>query len=251
MEISVIVPTSNEETQVRACLESISDQTFPREKYEIIVSDWKSTDRTTEIARRYADRVVVTNKKGIWYGRNLGARFAKGKYLIFIDADTVIDKDYLSLVYKHLEKGFVGVSTGFRFSETSPKIHLACPVANGYYVLKNLWGHSYLMGFNIGMPKKLFDKVGGFKDIELEDIKMGEDLKKYGKTIFLAKRKVVTSPRRLENFGLFGALRYYIELLIVQKKNIKDPEKYKHLKYKKYCRSDEKPKSTPKTKKAK
>jgi glycosyltransferase involved in cell wall biosynthesis len=66
MEFSVIVPALNEETCIEACLKSILRQTLPRNSYEIIVSDGASNDRTVEIARKYADRVVVSEKRGIW-----------------------------------------------------------------------------------------------------------------------------------------------------------------------------------------
>ena len=98
MEISVIVPTLNEENYIEGCLESISKQTIPRDKYEIIVSDGSSTDRTVEIANKYADLVVVSEKRGIWWGRNYGAEYARGRFLVFIDADTQIKKDYLETV---------------------------------------------------------------------------------------------------------------------------------------------------------
>jgi len=99
MEISVIVPTLNEENYLEDCLKSILRQTFPRNEYEIIVSDGSSEDRTVEIANKYADRVVVSKKRGIWWGRNYGAKFARGRFLVFIDADTKIKEDYLETVY--------------------------------------------------------------------------------------------------------------------------------------------------------
>ena len=52
MDISVIIPTYNEEKYVGTCLRSLSNQDY-QGKYEIIISDGSSTDRTVEIARRY------------------------------------------------------------------------------------------------------------------------------------------------------------------------------------------------------
>jgi len=229
MEISVIVLTLNEEEHIATCLKALLNQSFPRDKYEIIVSDGYSHDRSVEIAKKYADKVVVTKKRGIWYGRNYGARFAKGKYLVFIDADTIAKKDYLKIVHEHFEKGYIGVSTIFSFSNRNLRLTLAEPVANAYYLLhRYLWGYSYLLGFNICISKKAFDEVGGFKKYELEDIEMSKELKSKGKTILIAKRMVLTSPRRLEAFGLFGTLRYYLEMLYIQKKNV-DPQKHKKI----------------------
>ena len=240
MEISVIVLTLNEEEHIASCLNALLSQSFPRENYEIIVSDGYSKDRTVEIARKYADTVVVTKKRGIWYGRNFGAKFAKGKYLVFIDSDTMVKEDYLRTVHRKFENGYVGVSTALSFSKRNLRLRVAELVANAYYLSHNVfWGYPYLLGFNICMTRKVFDEVGGFKKYELEDIEMSAVLRKKGKTILIPKSMVLTSPRRLEAFGLFGTLRYYLEMLFIQKRNV-NPEKHKRIfKYGgAYCKVD-------------
>ena len=88
--ISIIIPTLNEEKIIEKTLKSLKK--FQGE-YEIIVSDGKSTDRTIEIAKQYADKIIVhegENRQTIAMGRNLGAAAAKGEYLLFLDADISI-----------------------------------------------------------------------------------------------------------------------------------------------------------------
>jgi len=234
IEVSIIVPALNEEKSIESSLKAILNQTLPREKYEVIVSDGGSSDRTVEIARKYADKVVISRKKGIWWGRNYAAKFAKGKYLAFIDADTMLDRDYLEFVLKNLKEKYLAVCTAFRFPEKSLKMKMACKAATIYYLSKKLLGHPYVLGFNFCVSRQAFDKIGGFKDYGLEDLKMSEELQKYGKITLLPKVKVTTSSRRLKKFGLFGSLRYYLELLFIQKINIKNPEKYKFFKHRRY-----------------
>ncbi|MGB8010916.1 MAG: glycosyltransferase family 2 protein [Terriglobales bacterium] len=96
-EVSVVVPARNEEASLGACLESLTAQSGVR--FEIIVVDDGSTDRTREIAQSFAGvRVispeplpVTTGKK--WTGKNnaviAGAKAARAKWLLFTDADTV------------------------------------------------------------------------------------------------------------------------------------------------------------------
>jgi len=88
--ISIIIPTYNEETVIEMTLRAIRTG-LTRFPYELIVADDKSTDRTAEIAGRYADSVIVhTGKTTIAAGRNRGAGAATGEYLVFIDADVEI-----------------------------------------------------------------------------------------------------------------------------------------------------------------
>jgi glycosyltransferase involved in cell wall biosynthesis len=99
LELTVIVPARNEEDCLRACLESLvqqSDQVFTLGRdWELIVVDDQSTDRTAEIARSIAGVTVTpANKleKG-WTGKAnaiwTAARKARGRWLLFTDADTV------------------------------------------------------------------------------------------------------------------------------------------------------------------
>lgn len=159
----------------------------------------------------------MTKKRGLWYGRNFGAKFAKGKYFVFIDADTLIDRDYLETVHSYFEKGYLGVSTGFRFSGKSLGIKITENVLCSYYSFKSLIGMDHLLGFNICVSRKGMKLTGGFRNLTLEDTGMADDLRKFGKIKYLNKKLVVTSSRRLEKGGILSAFKYYIDLWLVQK----------------------------------
>src|SRR5215470_6179306 len=93
MIFSIIVPTLNEERIIANTLGAIRHH-LSNIHYELIVTDDGSTDRTCEIAERYADTVVhLTGPKGtVGANRNRGARVARGEYLVFVDADIVIPR---------------------------------------------------------------------------------------------------------------------------------------------------------------
>lgn len=99
IELTVIVPARNEEQSIGECLKSLvaqSEDVFELGRdWELIVVDDQSTDRTAEIARSFAGVVVVEAaklEKG-WTGKNnaiwTAARKARGKWILFTDADTV------------------------------------------------------------------------------------------------------------------------------------------------------------------
>jgi glycosyltransferase involved in cell wall biosynthesis len=92
-EVSIIVPARNEEANLAACLESLAGQT--RVRFEIIVVDDASTDRTREIAQSFAGVGVIFpgTRPESWTGKNnalmAGAKIARAPWLLFTDADTV------------------------------------------------------------------------------------------------------------------------------------------------------------------
>jgi glycosyltransferase involved in cell wall biosynthesis len=234
MEFSVIVPALNEEFYIEACMKSISRQTLPRNSYEIIVSDGGSNDRTVEIAKKYADRVVVSKKRGIWWGRNQGVKFARGKYLVFIDADTRIKEDYLETVQRYLENGVVGLSTAFEIEGIGLKTKILEYIVCCYLWLNSEIYNANLIGINLCVPRDKFTNVGGFRDYALEDAAFGRELRKEGQTCFLIQRKVVTSARRLEAYGVVGLCRYYVELGLIDSGKINRSYINKCIKYKEY-----------------
>ncbi|MCD4740604.1 glycosyltransferase [archaeon] len=212
MDISVIIPTLNEEKRIQDCITSIKSQKT-KLTYEIIVSDSYSEDKTVKLAKK-ADKIVFAGK-GIWRGRNKGVEDSNGKVLIFIDADTLIPPNYLDTVYSVLKDDSIAALTcGFSFSQSSKKLNAAAKLLNDYFTFRYLVGRGTLSGFNIATTRKVFDEVGGFPDSPLEDGKFGEAASKVGRIVFVPEPKVITSSRRLESQGLHGSLSYYLQLML-------------------------------------
>lgn len=96
--ISVIVPVYKVEKVVHYCIYSILKQTFT--DFELILVDDGSPDNSGKICDEYAlkdDRIEVVHKLngGVSSARNTGINIAKGEYIVFIDSDDYVDKDYL------------------------------------------------------------------------------------------------------------------------------------------------------------
>jgi glycosyltransferase involved in cell wall biosynthesis len=92
MHYSIIIPAYNEEELLPQTLEAIDKAMAGISHYsgEVVVTDNNSTDRTAAIAKEYGARVIFESFQQISRRRNVAARAAKGKYLIFTDADTII-----------------------------------------------------------------------------------------------------------------------------------------------------------------
>ena len=209
--VSVIVPARNEESCLGACLDSLVEQTGI--DFEIIVVDDGSTDRTAEIARSYANHgeaslparppVTVTPAPPLpagWTGKNnamsAGAKIAKGKWLLFTDADTVHKPGSLARAVAEAEQHGASLLSyspeqevrGFWEKAVMPVIFAelaatypprkvsdpASPIAaaNGQYLL---------------ISREAYDAVGGHEKIAgnlLEDVGMARLVKSSGRKIF-------------------------------------------------------------------
>ncbi len=91
--VSVIIPTKNEEKNIVRCLKSIKKQKY-HESIEIILVDNNSVDKTVEFAKPYITKVITKGPERSAQ-RNVGARMAKGKWLLFIDADMELSPDVI------------------------------------------------------------------------------------------------------------------------------------------------------------
>ena len=101
--ISFIMPTLNVEALLDNALSSIRRQTYPRERYEILLADAHSTDRTREIAKKFGAIVINDDGKNMEEGKRLAFQHATGEYIVFVDADNEIThSDYIELAVKAL-----------------------------------------------------------------------------------------------------------------------------------------------------
>lgn len=211
VKLSIIIPTLNEEKYLEHLLKSIEKQYF--EDYEIIISDSKSKDNTIKVAKRYGAKIVIGEKKGPGHGRNLGAEKAKGKYLLFIDADVILqENNTLSNVIDIL--GIENVSGGtalFKCFDGNKREKKWVNISSKIFEFLIKLKISVALGFFMFTRKELFEKVGGF-DEELpfcEDHKLVKKLKNFGK-MKVIDSKILISSRRLRNMGFFKTLKIYI-----------------------------------------
>jgi glycosyltransferase involved in cell wall biosynthesis len=100
LKLSVIIPTYNRYAFLKKCLQSICNQTFSSEGYEIIVIDDGSTDDTESISKKFKNNKINFHfhrqeNAGPAAARNLGVALSSGDILVFIDDDCVAPADFL------------------------------------------------------------------------------------------------------------------------------------------------------------
>lgn len=105
--VSIIIPIYNSEKYLAKCLNSVKNQSY--EDFEVLLIDDGSTDNSAMICKEFINndsRFVYYYKKneGVSVARNFGINISKGKYIIFIDSDDVIAKDFLLDMIEETEK---------------------------------------------------------------------------------------------------------------------------------------------------
>ncbi len=218
--ISIVVPTLNEEKIIEETLKSLRQL---EGDYEIIVSDGKSTDKTVEIAKKYADKVVVydgTTRQNIAMGRNLGAKEAKGEYLLFLDADVTIPDinnffNKIKEIFKKNKK-LVGLTVFVKvFPETSTfSDRLFFGLINtANYFFNNILNTGSAIGEFQMIPIDSFKKLNGYNEkiVVGEDAEMFSRLSRIGKVRTESSLNVFHTSRRAHNVGWFSLVTFFIK----------------------------------------
>ena len=101
--VSVIIPVYNGGITLSETIDSVLSQSYPN--IEILVVNDGSTDSTNEVLAKYKDKVVCLNKEngGLASARNYGMKHTKGDYIVWLDADDILEKDKISIQLHFME----------------------------------------------------------------------------------------------------------------------------------------------------
>src|SRR4030043_1295029 len=124
-QISIVIPTFNSAQVLKACLESLANQTVSGEAYEVIVVDDGSTDETKDIVAKYPVRYIYQQNRGPAAARNNGVNHAQGEIVLFTDADCDSEPNWIEEMIKPLNASqVVGVKGAYktRQKELGPRL---------------------------------------------------------------------------------------------------------------------------------
>lgn len=111
-KISVLVAAYNEEGYIEDKIKSLLSLDYPDERMEILIGSDGSTDKTADIAKRYASERIRLFQEPVRRGKpsmlNLLAKNANGEILVFTDARQILDKNVLNELVKHFPDEKVG-----------------------------------------------------------------------------------------------------------------------------------------------
>jgi len=171
--ITVVIITRNRANILGDCLKSLVEQDLPKDRYELVVVDDGSADRTPEVVKSFQSntglpvvRYVFQSHQGVNAARNAGIKNASGQFVFFLDDDVLVLPDYLKRVWNLITKApeFDGVGGPLR-DRGGSKLHTCgnCSLANTDAPGANAKGLvSSLIGGNMALKAAAFKQAGLF-----------------------------------------------------------------------------------------
>jgi glycosyltransferase involved in cell wall biosynthesis len=219
-DYSIVVPAYNEEHFLGPTLASLrAAMASERQPGEIVVCDNNSTDRTGEVARSAGARVAFEPVNPIARARNAGARAARGRFLLFVDADTLIPPELLVAALDCLRSGRAcGGGSTVRLDGADPSCLAARLVRlwNRFSRWRKLAAGSFLF-----VTREAFEAVGGFsvQVYASEEIWLSRALGRWGRPrgldfTILDGHPPVTSNRKVDWFPAAAILGSTLILLL-------------------------------------
>ena len=226
---SIIVPVYNRIDEVSDLLESLTHQS--NNDFEIVLVEDGSTEPCKAVADQYADRLNLqyshTSNEGRSIARNYGIVRANGDYFVFVDSDCVLPPDYIEQLHLSLRndysdcfggpdaahESFTDIQKAINYSMTS--FLTTGGIRGGKVQLEKFVPRT----FNMGFSRKVYEKVGGFREMFSEDIDMSTRIRLAGFGIKLFRNVSVYHKRRVDfkkfwrQVHVFGMSRITLKLL--------------------------------------
>lgn len=199
--IAVIIPAKNEELVLPNLLTALQVQTLRPD--EIVVSDGGSTDATRAIAEKFGVKVVQGGSAAI--GRNAGAVVTKSEYLMFLDADAILENEnFVGLAIAEFKNNNLDLATADVMVSGGTMIDKMSFAFYNWYV--RIWAsrRPHPIGTFILTTRQAFDAVGGFNPeiTYAEDQDFGLRVKQIGKKFaVLNDVNIGINTRRQDRIG--------------------------------------------------
>lgn len=162
--VTVIIPAYNSADHISSCLDSLMDQTYPEDDFEVIVVDNGSTDNTVSNAGRFPVKLLVEDQiKSPYAARNRGLEEAAGDVIALLDANKIPAHDWIETAVKLLLKTgafLLGGKVEFKFSEKHTLGEIYDSIT--YFGFDDLKSNKTAIGGNLFFRREVLEKIGLF-----------------------------------------------------------------------------------------
>lgn len=218
LKLSIVIAIYNRKDELFELLTSLSTQTD--KDFEMIIVDDGSEVSLLKTVKLFENQLNIQffrkENSGPGLTRNYGAKRAQNDWLIFLDSDVIVEKNYISEIKNHLQnsdcdafggadkahKGFNLMQKAISYAMTSVF------TTGGIRGSKKSMSKFQPRSFNMGVKKSAFEAVGGFSEMRIgEDTDLSMTLWEYGfKTEFFDK--IAVYHKRRTDFGKFSKQVY-------------------------------------------
>lgn len=229
IRFSIIVPVYNREAEVADLLASLAKQTD--QGFETVIVEDGSTEPCRDVCRRYSGTIDLQyyhkDNEGRSIARNYGMERAGGDYFVFVDSDCILPPDYIEALRAALQADYCDCFGGpdaahSSFSDIQKAINYSMTsllttggIRGGKVQLEKFVPRT----FNMGFSRRVYKKVGGFREMFSEDIDMSTRIRLAGFSITLYRKVRVFHKRRIDfkkfwrQVHVFGMSRITLQLL--------------------------------------
>lgn len=200
--VTVIIPVYNDQNGLSACLNALNAQTWPKDRFEVIVVDNNSSS-PIRLDQAFSDfaRIVICRTPGSYAARNAGVAASHGKILAFSDADCQPDPNWIETGLRALlqekERCIIGGEVSFIKHEKLTPVeqyqHLV-----GFQQFENIEKLGFTATANLFVSRSQFQRIGPFNEKLLSggDREWSWRAAKVGFAVKYAPDAIVRTPAR-------------------------------------------------------
>lgn len=227
--ISIVIPMRNEELYISECIEGFMNQTYPSDRFNVIVVDGMSDDKSVNIVKSYQKKykniLLLDNKKKIASnGFNIGIKASENNYVGIFSAHSVPNKDYIEIAINTIQRSGAECVGGPMDAKSRSLVGSAISYATSvpfgigaskfHYSKKEEFVQTVYQGI---FDRKIFDRIGFFDEdlIRNQDDEMSYRIRKSGgkilfnpqiKSIYHSRSTLVGLARQYFQYGLYKPL---------------------------------------------
>jgi glycosyltransferase involved in cell wall biosynthesis len=223
IDFSVIVPVYNRPDEIDELLNSLAGQS--RKNFEIVLVEDGSSKPSKEVADKYKEQLrikyISKSNTGRSDSRNVGIKNTSSDYFVFVDSDCIMPANYFETLEKELKNNYADCFGGpdnahESFSDIQKAINYAM---TSFWTTGGIRGGKFNMEkfvprtFNMGFSRRVYDVVGGFKDMFGEDIDLSMRIRSAGfatrlyRDVFVYHKRRVSLKKFYKQVNIFGVAR--------------------------------------------
>lgn len=199
-KVSIITVIKNEIRYIERCLDALMNQDYPKNLYEVIIIDGRSTDGTREFVldkTKESDNIVFLDNPKETYaaGLNLGIKKAGGEIIIKVDGHVVVEKNFISKNVEYLNKinatavggRIITVNDTFLGNMIAKVLSSPFGVGNAKFRYSSKPGYVKTLAFG-AYQKEIFNQVGLFDETRnrTEDLDLHSRIRQSGGKLYYA-----------------------------------------------------------------